>query len=134
MEIALRRTHLAGELDRADIDAQLQRGRGYQRLQFPRSQAGLGAPPPLRREAAMMGGDLVRAEDLAQQVSQALGQPAGVDEHERCLVALHVLGDPRHDLAHLFLGKDGRHLLFGQFDADPQVAAVAAVHDLHVAR
>ena len=89
------RAHLAGELDRADVDAQLQRGRSHQRPQIARSQPGLGAPPPLGRQAPVVGRDLVRAKDLAQKVSQALGQPAGVDEHERRLVALHVLGDPR---------------------------------------
>ena len=108
-----RGAHLAGQLDRADVDAELERGRGHQGPQVPRPQARLGALAPLGRQAPVVGGDLVRAEDLAQQVGQALGQPPGVDEHEGRLVALHVLGDPLDDLAHLLLGKDGRQLLLG---------------------
>ena len=81
-----------------------------------------------------MSGDLVRAEDLAQQMSQPLRQPARIDEHEGRLMPLHVLGDPRYDLGHLLLGKDGRHLLLRQFDADPKISAVTAVHHLDVAR
>ena len=50
---------------------------------------------------------------LAQKVGQALGQPAGVDEHEGRLVALHVGGDALDYLAQLLLGKDGRQLLLG---------------------
>ena len=51
-----RRAHLADEIDLADIDAQLQRGRGHQRLQLAPLQPLLGIQPLLAGEAAVMGG------------------------------------------------------------------------------
>ena len=108
-----RRTHLAGQLDRADVDAELEGGGRHECPKVPGTQARLGAPPPLRRQAPVVGRHLVRSQDLAEQVGQALGQPAGVHENERRLVALDVGGDALDDVAHLFLRKDGRQLLLG---------------------
>jgi hypothetical protein len=55
----------------------------------------------------VVGRDLVGAQDLAQEVGQALGKPAGVHEHQGRAVALHVLGDALDYLAELLLGEDG---------------------------
>ena len=60
----------------------------------------------------MVGRYLVRSQKFAEQVGEALGQPARVDEHECRLVPLDMGGDALDDLAHLLLGKDSRELLF----------------------
>ena len=75
-----RRADLAHELDRADVDAELERGGGHQGPQVAGAQAVLGPQAPVLGQAAVVGGDLVGAEPLAQQVGQALGHPPGVDE------------------------------------------------------
>ena len=99
------RTHLAGQLDRADVDAELE-GRGrHECPKFPGPQAGLGPPAPLRREAPVVGRYLVRPQKFAEKVGEALGQPARVDENERRLVALDVGGDALDDVAPSVLGK-----------------------------
>ena len=61
----------------------------------------------------MVSRHLVRPQDLAEQVGEALGQPARVHKNERCLVALDMGSYPLDDLGHLLLGEDGRELLFG---------------------
>ena len=48
--------------------------------------------PRLLRQAAVMGGDLVLAEPLAQMPRHPLGHPPRVDEHERRAVALDQRG------------------------------------------
>ena len=104
---------LAGQLDGADVDAELEGRRRHQGAQVARPQAGLGPLAPVGRQAAVVGRDLVRAEDLAQKVGQAFGEPAGVDEHQGRAVALHVGGDALDYLAELLLGKDGGQLFVG---------------------
>ena len=53
------------------------------------------------REAAVVGGDDVVAEPLAELVGEALGQAPGVDEHERGAVLGDERGDAVEDVAHL---------------------------------
>ena len=98
---AARRADLAHQLHRPDVDAQLQRRGGDQRLQVAAAQPGLDPLPPLLGQAAVMGGDLALAEPLAQLVRDPLGHPPGVDEHQRGPVLLHVPGDQVQDLGHL---------------------------------
>ena len=61
-----RRAELADEVDVADVDAELERGGGDQRLQLAALQPLLGVEPLLLRQAAVMRGDLVLAEALGQ--------------------------------------------------------------------
>ena len=77
-----RRAQLADEIDLADIDAQLQRGGGHQRLQLAPLQPLLGIQPLLPGEAAVMGGDIRLAQPLGEMAGHPLGQPARVDEDE----------------------------------------------------
>ena len=81
------------------------------------------------REAPVVGGDHVVAEPLAQLVGQPLGQPAGVDEHDRGAVAGDLLGDPVEHVGHLRRGGDGLQLAVGQLEGDVERPPVARVDD-----
>ena len=70
----------------ADVDAELERRGGHERLQRAGLQPVLGVEPRLLRQAAVMRGDLVLAEPLAQVPRHALGHPPRVDEDQRRLV------------------------------------------------
>ena len=78
-----RRADLADEIDRADVDAELERRRGDNRLQLSAFEPLFGREPQLAREAAVMGEHGVFAEPLGEMVRHPLGQPPRVDEHER---------------------------------------------------
>ena len=78
-----RRADLADQIDRADVDAELERGGGHDRLQLAALQPLLGVEPELARQAAMMREHGVFAEPLAEMMGDPLGQPPRVDEHER---------------------------------------------------
>ena len=78
-----RRSDQARQLDRADVDAQLERrGRDHD-AQVAFLQPPLGAVAALARQAAVVGGDGLGAQPLAQVQRHALDQPARVDEHQR---------------------------------------------------
>ena len=79
----MRRSDLADEIDVADVDAELERRRGDQRLELPALQPRLGVQPLLLRQAAVMRRDRVLAEPLAQVARDPLGHPPRVDEDER---------------------------------------------------
>ena len=96
-----RRAHLADELHRPDVDAELERRRGHERAQVAGAQARLGALAAIRGEAAVVRRDLVGAEPLAEHVREALGEPPRVHEHERRAVVADVLRDAVDDLAEL---------------------------------
>ena len=61
-----RRAELADEVDVADVDAELERGGGDQRLQLAGLEPLLGVEALLLGQAAVMGGDLVLAEPLGE--------------------------------------------------------------------
>ena len=82
-----RRSDLADEIDRADVDAELERRRGDDRLELAGLQPLFGGQPQLARQAAVMRQHGVFAEPLAKVMRDPLGQPARVDEHERRLDA-----------------------------------------------
>ena len=101
------RAHLAHELHRPDVDAELERGRGDQGPQVAGPQPVLDPLAAVLGQAPVVGGHLVGPEPLAQQVGQALGHPPGVDEDEGGAVLAHVVGDAVDDLAEL-LGRGHR--------------------------
>ena len=80
---AMRRSDLADQIDVTDVDAELERGGRDERLQLPGLQPRFGVEPLLLRQAAVMRGDRVVAEPIAQVPREPLGHPPRVDEHER---------------------------------------------------
>ena len=80
---AVRRADLADEIDVADVDAELERGRGDERLQLSVLEARLGVEPRFLRQAAVMRRHRVFAEPFAQLPRDPLRHPSRVDEDER---------------------------------------------------
>ena len=101
-----RRADLAHQLDRSDVDAELQRGRGDQRLELTGAQPGLDAVAAVLAETAVVRRDDVVAETFAELVREAFGHLACVDEHERCPASLDELGDAVQHAVHLGGGDD----------------------------
>ena len=89
-----RRRELAHQLHIADVDAELERGRGDQRAQRAGLEALLRVQALFARQAAVVGGDVVRADPLAQVARDALDHAPGVGEYQRGV----VLADQRGDL------------------------------------
>ena len=123
------RADLAHELDRADVDAQLERRGGDQRPQLAGPQSGLDAVAAVLRQRSVVRGDDVVAEALAELVGEPLGEPAGVDEHERGAVLLDERGDAVEDVAHLLGRRDRLELAVGQLEREVERALVAGVDD-----
>ncbi|CAJ3327660.1 Uncharacterised protein [Burkholderia pseudomallei] len=131
---AARRAELADELDVADVDAELERGRGDEQLEFAVLQALLGVEAMFLREAAVVRGDRVRAEPVRQMAGRALGHPARVDEHERRAVRGGQLRDAivealPHVVRHHGPERHGR-----QFQREIARARVAGVDDRAIER
>ena len=126
---AARRADLADQLDRPDVDAELERGGGHERAQITAAQPGLDPLPAVPGQAAVMRRDLALAEPLAEFVRDSLGHPPGVDEHQRCPVPGHVPGDQVKDLGHLLGRRDGAELVARQVQAEVELPPVAGVDD-----
>ena len=123
------RGDLADEVDGADVDAQFQGGGRDERAQVAALEPLLHLQAALLRERAVVAGDVLLADALGQVMRDALGQPARVDEDQRRAVAGDERGQSVVDLGPLLVRGDGRHLGVGQFDAEVEVALVAAVDD-----
>ena len=126
---AARRADLADQLDRADVDAELERRGGDQRPQVAGAQARLDPVAAVLRQAAVVRGHDVVAQPLAELVREPLGQPAGVDEHERGAVLLDQRGDAVEHVAHLLGRRDRLELALGELEREVEVALVAGVDD-----
>ena len=122
-----RRTDLADPLHITDVDAQLQRGGRHQHAQLARLQPPLGLQALFPGQAAVVRGHRRLAEALGQVPGHPLGQPPGVDEHQRGAPLARQLGEPVVDqfpglVAHHRLERHRRH-----FQGQVQGAAVADV-------
>src|SRR5947209_10074092 len=87
------RADVADKIDMADINAQLQGCSGNQYLDLIVLELAFGLEAQLARQTAMMGSHCIFTKALGKIESYALGQPAGVDEHQRGAVLLHQLAD-----------------------------------------
>ncbi len=123
------RADLAHELDRPDVDAELERRGGDQRPQVAGAQAGLHPVAAFLRQAAVVRGDDVVAEAGAELVREPFGEPPGVDEHEGGAVLSDERGDAVEDVAHLLGRRDRLELAVGELEREVEVALVAGVDD-----
>ena len=113
---AARRADLADEVDAADVDAELQRGGGDERLQLAVLEALLDVEAALLREAAVVGGDVLLAEALGRlwatrSASRRVFTKTSV---VRCA---DQLGEAVVDVAPLLVGGDGLEVGRRHFDA-----------------
>ncbi len=126
---AARRADLADEVDAADVDAELQGGGADQRLELALLEALLDAQTPVAGEAAVVAGDRVLAETLAQVVGDAFGEAARVDEDEGRAVGADQPGETLVDVGPLLASGDGLEVGGRHFEVQLEVALVAEVDD-----
>ena len=126
---AARRPHLADEVDAADVDAQLQRGRRHQRLQVARLQAPLHLQAALFGDAAVVAGHGLLAQPLGQVLGDALGEGARVHEHERRAALAHQLREAVVDVGPLLARGHGLEVARRRLHVQLEVALVPEVHD-----
>jgi hypothetical protein len=124
-----RRADLADEIDRADVDAELERCRRHHRLELSRLELLLRGQPQLARQAAVMRKHRVFAEPLGQIVGDALGQPSGVDEHQRRPVLGNQRGDAIVDFLPHLVRCDGPKLVLRHFDRQIHRTPVPVIDD-----
>ena len=77
-----RRADVAHQVDRADVDAELERRRRHHERDLARLEPLLRLEPRAARHAAVVRGHPAGAEPLLERVRHALHQPARVDEHD----------------------------------------------------
>ncbi len=90
---AMRRSDLTDQIDVADVDAELERGRRDQRLQPAGLQTRLGVQPLFLRQAAVMRGNGFLAKPIAEVPGQPFGHPPRIDEDQRRAVRLDQRGE-----------------------------------------
>ena len=123
-----RRTDLADEIDRSDVDAEFERRRRHDGAQLPRPQAGFDREAPFHCHAPVVGGDEIVAELAAQQVRKPLGHLAGIDEDEGRAVAADLVGERVHDLVELLGRHHGTELVGGEHDPEIERPLVSDVN------
>ena len=88
----VRRSDLTGQIDVADIDAELERRGGDERFQLSRLEPRFRVEPLFLRQAAVVRRDRILADAIAQVTREALGHPPRVDEHQRRAMRRDQLG------------------------------------------
>ena len=97
---AARRAELADELHVADVDAELERGRGHHDLELAGLQALFGVEARFLGQAAVVRGHVCLTEPLGQVARDALHHAARVREHQRGVVLVDELASWSYTVAH----------------------------------
>jgi hypothetical protein len=102
---ALGRADIDHEIDVAPVDAEIERGRAHHRAQLPvrHRRLDLAALGDVERAVMERDGKTV-VVDVPELLEDRLGLAAGVDEHERGLVALDELIDFAERMARRMAG------------------------------
>ena len=124
-----RRSYLAHQVDRAHVDAKLQRSRGDAHLHLAGLEPLLGVAADLLGEAAVVGRHRLLPQALGHLVGQALDQPARVHEEDGRVVLAHQVGHAVEGVAPLLVGGDGADLVLGHLDGQVHLPRVARVDD-----
>jgi hypothetical protein len=123
----VRGSQLTHQIHVADVDAELERGGGHERLEAAGLQPLLRVEAPLLGEASVMRGDRVRSEAPGEMMRHPLGQPARVGEDERGPVRLDEGGETIVVLLPDLVRHHRLERRVGQLDADVHGPAMAFV-------
>ena len=126
---AARRLELDDEVDRAHVDAELERGRGHRAADISALQLLLGREPHRPRQRAVVRHHLVLAQPLPERVRNPLHLTPRVGEDERGLVLPDQLRDAVVHLLALLLRGHRRQLVARHFDEDVQRPPRPALDD-----
>ena len=126
---APRRADLADEIDRADVDPQLQRGGRDEGAQPTVLQPLLQRQPPLLRQRAVMTRDVLLPKAQRQLVRDALRQATRVHEDQRRPMFGDQLRQPVVDLAPLLARRDRLQRARRHLHAELQITLVPEVDD-----
>ena len=129
-----RRTDLAHQIHIANVDAQFQRCRGYQRAQLAALQFLFGIKTQFLCQTAVMRGDGFLAEPQRQMPHGTLGHAAGVDEDQRGAVFVRKLRKAVENGFPGFVRHHRRQRDRRQFQGQIAVSNVAGVDDRARAR
>ena len=75
-----RRANLAHQVDRSDVDAQLEGRRRHAELHISLFELHFRVSPPLVRHASVMGDDVILSQLLRKLMRQSFDEPASVHE------------------------------------------------------
>jgi hypothetical protein len=124
-----RGSDLANEVDRPDVDPELERRRGHDCLHIARLESLFDLQPPVLRQAAVVRSNAVLAEALSQVMRDAFRHSSGVDEHQCRLVLAHERRQTVVDFSPLLIRGDRLKVGLRHFDREVEVAFVADVDD-----
>ena len=120
---------LDDEVHVADVDAELERRGGDEGPEGPCLQALLGIQPTRLREASVVAGDGIFAEQLRELGRDAFGHLARVDEHEGRPMLANELGHARIDLFPLLVRAHGGKRRGWHLDAEIEIPKRPRVHE-----
>ena len=147
---ARRALDLDDEVDRAHVDAELERARGHERGQPAGLELFLDLEPLFAGDAAVVGPDELLPGELVEALRQPFAQATAVGEHDGAAMALDQIEDRRVDgrpdaraqvradgrAAGLLIGRqelaEGRHVVDRHDDLEFEWFARAGVDDSHV--
>ena len=125
-----RRPNLTHKIDGADVDAELERRGGDDRLQLSRLEPLFRRQPELARQAAVMREHRIFAKPLTQVVRHAFGEAPGVDEDQRSPVFPYQCRDALVDFLPHLVRRDRPQLVAGDLDRQVHRAAMSMVDDV----
>ena len=125
----MRRAELAYQVDLADVDSELERCGGYHCAELTRLQTPFGVEPVLSCQAAVMRGDRIFANELAQMPRDALRQTPRVDEDQSGPMRHNQRGELCVDLLPHFEGHDGFERRTGELDGKVHLALMPDIDD-----
>ena len=127
-----RRADLADQVHRADVDPELERRRGDERLELSLLEPLLRLEALITRQAAVMRRDVLGADALGKVHRHALGEPAGVHEHECGAVFADELGQSVVQLLPHFRRHHRLERRRGDLDREVELPGVARVDNAGV--
>ena len=124
-----RRTDLANQIDRADIDSEFERRGRDESLHFAGLQLIFRVETQLAREAAVMRGHRIFSQAFREMMRHSFREAARVYKNERRAMLPNQLGDAVVNLVPHFMRGDRAKFARRNFDGQIERALMPDLHD-----